>query len=382
MPIGPRRRFALIVVATWLCNARCDYCFERRLRRSIREPEWGPIADFAAQLVDRLAIDELDLYWQGGEVLALGPESLRFGLETVRRVLGCSRATVRNYMQTNLLLYDEGWRDLLREHFEASLSSSLDFPNLYRRTPRLDPQEYSAAWLEAKKRAEDDGFTVSAIAVPNQGTLQRGARRFLEFFRDEAGVKNVQINLPFPGHAAGAPAPPDPEALADFFDELFDHWVAGGRVPNLNPFTMLEAAYRANSGRLSCCWCFSCAEGIMAVGPGGIVAQCDCWLSTHPDLHFGCVTDGPAEHLLGSPVRDAFRDRPAEMVRDPLCAACPYWASCHGGCPVRAYTFTNEFHSRDRYCAVYRRVFERVQHGGPTPVAAPWTPAAPAVEEA
>jgi sulfatase maturation enzyme AslB (radical SAM superfamily) len=48
------------------------------------------------------------------------------------------------------------------------------------------------------------------------------------------------------------------------------------------------------------------------------------------------------------------------MIRDPECGTCELWSICFGGCPLRAFSFSGEFYSRDYYCPVYRSMCARI----------------------
>lgn len=354
------RVFSVVFVPTLACNCTCSHCFEELSGRTLGDSGWQPLFRRIRELAEALETRTLRLYWQGGEVLCMDPGSVKRGLEAAAAIFEDSGIALEHHLQTNLLLYDSAeWRDVVTAFSLGTLSSSVDLPNLYRRTPSLSPEEYNAAWLRRKEAAEADGFQVSAISLPNPETLRLGAERFYTFFAEELGVRNVQVNFPFPGRRPGL-LPLDLSQLATFMRDLYEVWVARDRYLNLSPFRCLEDRLVHAKGELLCPWGYSCANSILAVGPSGEVAQCDCWLLTFRDFDFGSLMEQPVQGVLNSSQRRVFLDRPVRLMQDSECGECEFWKLCYGGCPVRAFAFKGDIFSPDHYCPVYREMFSAV----------------------
>jgi len=354
------KQFSLVFVPTLACNCTCTHCFENIVPRTIDDDAWGPFFRKVKEMTSLEGIAKLLIYWQGGEVMTMGPVKVRRGLEIIDKIFRNTDVTVEHRLQTNLLLYDSEWKDIIKDYFRGRIGSSVDYPNLYRSTPDIPPVDYNQAWLEKKERAEGDGIFVSAVTLPNTETLRLGAGQFHSFFRDEAGVRNVQINFPFPGARDGFPLPLDLEGLSYFLEAVYDIWLSSGRYLNLNPFIPLERRMLKGEGSLSCVWSYSCGKSLMSLGPDGEVGQCDCWISTHKSYIFGNIIDTATEGILCSGEREIFLNRPIHVIDDPECAGCDFWQICHGGCPVRAYTFNGDIYSRDHYCKVYKGIFSMI----------------------
>jgi len=354
------RAFSVVLVPTLACNCTCEHCFEELTDETLDDGQWLELFQGIRQLAESIDAATLRLYWQGGDVLCMDPGSVTTGLGAAAAVFQNSDTCLEHHMQTNLLLYDTDlWRDVIARFRSSSIGSSLDYPNLYRKTPDLSGDEYLEAWLQKRDLAERDGFSVSVISIPNPETLERGAASFYRFFTEEAQVSSVQMNFPFPGRR-GSLQPLDLAQLAGFMADLYGIWVASARSLKLSPFTALEDRLVRGDGTLPCVWAGNCAHGLLAVGPNGDVAQCDCWLSTFTDYGYGSLWHETARELLDSPGRRTFLERPEKLVQETVCGECPYWHVCHGGCPVRAYAFTGDLHSPDHYCPVYRTLFSTI----------------------
>ncbi len=355
-----KKDFSIVFIPTFSCNSNCSHCFEEITPSVFNDKDWMSyfrnLKDFAA---DR-KLNRLLIYWQGGEVMNLGHEIVKNGLQNCAEIFNGSGVELEHHLQTNLLLYDSNWSGIIHEYFRGGISSSLDYPNLYRTTEHLDQNRYSEEWRKKKNEAEKDGLVVNLITLPNVSTIEKGASAFYNYFKDEIGVRNVQINFPFTGVSGKHPFPLDLDKFGDFMINLYDVWVDSDRYLNLNPFFALENKINKNDGRLPCCWSYNCADYLFAVAPDGEVGQCDCWVSTHKDYSFGTLGKESTEEIMESQQRELFLDRPIKMIHDQECGECSYWMICFGGCPIRAFTCSGDIYKKDQYCPVYKRIFSTV----------------------
>ena len=351
---------SIVFVPTVTCNCTCDYCFQRLTGRTISDHDWGFLFSKFLELAEEFGCCTLKVHWQGGEVMCLGPDRVRKGLETASAVFSASGVTLEHHIQTNLLLYSTSeWRDLLRDNFLGNVSSSLDFPNIHRKTSSLSATEYTQTWLGKKELAENDGFTVSVISLPNSETLKLGAERFYRYYQDQVQVKNLQVNFPIPSSRNRVQSLPLDE-LAGFMIDLYDVWSDSGKELELSPYKALDERILNLRGATLCLWAPTCADSLIAVGPDGEVGQCDCWITSLNDFNFGSLNRDPVQTLMKSASRKLFVERPFKLIQNSECGDCHYWKICHGGCPVRAYTFSGEFFSPDHYCHVYRSIFAHI----------------------
>jgi hypothetical protein len=83
--------------------------------------------------------------------------------------------------------------------FGNQVSTSLDYPNLYRHRYGKDAGDYDRILTENIPQAHAAGIEVQAIAVPNAATLAIGAERFYSHVVDHLGIRSFQVNTPFPG---------------------------------------------------------------------------------------------------------------------------------------------------------------------------------------
>lgn len=357
------RAFSLILLPTLRCNADCDYCFETKTEERLSLERLRILIDKVLDHLVAAGIEELAIHWQGGEIMTLPPSWLRQAYRSIEDSAQARGRRVSHGLQTNLIGYGPRWNDLIRTMFGNTLSTSLDYPNLYRHRRGRDAADYDAIWMRNANAARAAGIAVQVIAVPNAATLEIGAERFYSHFVETLGIRSFQVNTPFPGgepNAVKRLLPLDSAALAPFFIALADVWLERGygRGVRVGPFDELLAYFSGAPTLRPCIWTEDCANHMLAIDARGHVAQCDCWVASYPDYRFGNLfeCDSLGDLLAASPVVERFRQRPMELVGGE-CIDCDYLALCHGGCPVRAFSVHGTLAERDPHCGLYRSLF-------------------------
>jgi radical SAM protein with 4Fe4S-binding SPASM domain len=323
------------------------------------------------QLLDHLeheGIKECEIYWQGGEAMIMGPTWFEEAGKLMDTAAAARGRRFTHYLQTNLISYSPAWNDVLRTMFANSLGTSMDYPNLHRKLFKGGAEAYTELWTRRLHEARGAGIEVGVIAVLHQGSLAAGPERFYEYFTEELGLENFQVNTPFPGgpaKAAEADFDLDKTALAQFLAVLFDIWMERGHAAGvkLGPFDALIHHFSGAPARLPCIWKENCSNQFISVDSKGTVAQCDCWVTSYPESFFGNVfRDANLTQMLRtSPARREFVERPKHLVEHEDCLSCRFLSICHGGCPVRTYSALGTMLAKDPYCEVYKAVFGRAE---------------------
>ena len=309
-------------------------------------------------------IENLSIYWQGGEVLTLPPEWLLHAHDLIRGTAATRKKQTFNYLQSNLISYGKKWNRVISEMFGNSVGTSMDYPNLYRRLRRGGPEEYDRIWRRKVREAKDAGIEIGVIAIPNEQTVKFGAERFHAHFANELAITDLQINTPFPGgdsNSVKTGFPLENDQLGRFFADLATIWIQQDTQenPRIEPFNKLMDCFTNGNKDLVCIWRENCANEFICVDPRGHVAQCDCWVASYPEFRFGNIFENGSltEMLEKSEARQNLLARPGWLVGHEDCLECEYLGFCHGGCPVRAYTVYGGIRKKDPYCGLYKQLF-------------------------
>ena len=363
-----KSHFSLILLSTLQCNADCEYCFEIKSDDRLTLDRLGEIIRKVLDYMVEKSLASLTIYWQGGEAMLLPPTWYEQAHTLIQREAELRGKQVFHSLQSNMLAYNVRWNRVIANMFGNSVGTSLDYPNQHRKLLGQAPDNYNAIWGQRVQEARAAGIEVQVIAVPNQATLEVGAERFYAYFADELGVSDFQVNTPFPGGEATAAKRELPvaevEKLTRFYLDLAEVWLerGHGRGVSIGPFDALLRHFSYEPATLPCIWGENCANALVSIDPRGQVAQCDCWVTSYPDYHYGNIfeCDNFGELLKTSAARQQFNQRPIHLVQHD-CLECDYLALCHGGCPVRTYTVHGSLFEKDPYCELYKALFERMQ---------------------
>ncbi len=363
-----KSHFSLVLLSTLQCNADCEYCFETKTPDRLTLDRLGEMIRKVLDYMVEKSLASLTIYWQGGEAMLLPPSWYEQAHELIQREAEARGKQVFHSLQSNMLAYSSRWNKVVAEMFGNTIGTSLDYPNLHRKLLGQEPESYNEIWGKRVQEARAAGIQVQVIAVPNQATLDIGAERFYTHFVDELGITDFQVNTPFPGGEAtvAKQALPvaDVEKLSQFYNTLAEVWLERGygRGIRVGPFDALLAHFSHEPATLPCIWGDNCANALVSIDARGYVAQCDCWVTSYPEYHYGNIfeCDNFGELLRNSPARQQFNERPIQLIQRD-CLDCDYLSLCHGGCPVRTYSVYHSLFEKDPYCELYKVMFSRMQ---------------------
>ena len=360
-----KSHFSLILLSTLQCNADCEYCFENKTADRLTLDRLGEMIRKVLDYMVEKSLATLTIYWQGGEAMLLPPSWYEQANDLIQREAEARGKQVFHSLQSNMLAYHSRWNKVIAEMFGNSVGTSLDYPNLHRKLLGQGPESYNEIWGRRVREARAAGIAVQVIAVPNQATLEIGAERFYTHFVDELGITEFQVNTPFPGGEASSAAKQkmpvaEVEKLSRFYGDLAEIWLERGypHGVQIGPFDALLQHFSHEPATLPCIWGDNCANALVSIDARGYVAQCDCWVTSYPDYHYGNIfeCDRFAELLKTSPARQKFNERPIHLIQRD-CLSCDYLSLCHGGCPVRTYTVHGTLFEKDPYCELYKAIF-------------------------
>lgn len=213
------------------CNLNCSYCYmynkgdtSFRTRPKRMAPETaGTAVRRIAQHAQRHHLSRISLALHGGEPLLAGGRWVEAFLEDVCRVGEAAEVAFDFALQTNGVLLDEEWLDLLGR-FDVRIGVSCDGPRQLHDAARVDRRgrgSYLRTQRAIKLLAERYSPHWGVLTVVNYP--QASARSILEHFV-ELGVPKVDFLWPDYHHDDPAPWPAG--TLARFYCELFDAWYA------------------------------------------------------------------------------------------------------------------------------------------------------------
>lgn len=347
---------------TLKCNVSCQYCFIHPSSKNMSIEDVKLIFIKFREYAKKENCKEINFYWQGGEAMLLGIK----WYDQVRKLnenifLKGNNLTINNYLQTNLLKYSSDWKPIMKDFFVNRVSTSMDYPNLYRIfSDGGNSKAYENLWKKKFFQARNDGINVNIISLLNKNSIELDPNVYFEYYSNELDLTCWQINLPHLGKSEVVNKEvliTSNKKIGKFLTALFD---ISQNYKNIiiEPLNAIyERITTGFSSTLPCIFSSSCTNSLLAISPNGNVSNCDCLAGTNADFIYGNIFNNEMETIINSKNRGYFRSRLQHLVKKE-CGSCEYLTLCFGGCPVRSGDMrSKEFYTADRYCQAYKIIF-------------------------
>lgn len=329
------RQFTIMIKpASGFCNMRCRYCFYRNVSGLRKTPSYGIMEeDIMQKMLDHIFCDlqkgdHVTFAFQGGEPLMAGMGYYKAFTEAVFKR---SRGIHVDYtMQTNGTLLSEEWGTFLKKYgFLVGLS--IDGSSEVHDANRVY-EDGTGTWrrvMEGKDLLEQYGIDYNILAVLTE-ELAAAPEKLWEFVL-ENGISYLQLIpcLAELGERAGSGSSLTPGSFAKFYCRFYDLWKRSyeeGEVISVKLFDDIL-------NLLVCRVCTACGmtgqcSPQIVVEADGSAYPCDFYVLDKYRL--GNLTRQTLIELLSSERMRNFLARHKECPA--LCAGCPYWNMCGGGC--------------------------------------------------
>ncbi len=344
----------VIIKPTKGCNADCSYC----CAPPDGAPKWS-ISEFK-EIFDALEPrlhPTATLIWHGGEPMTLGTEFYREALSYARE----RHRGIRFSMQSNMLAYNHRWREVFKDVFQGSVSTSWD-PDELCRTVKGSKELYSRLYHSKMSQILDDGWRPKVISTFTEQTMSLAHEvydRALSSARD-GKVYDIRINYRYP---AGRVADEGPSVLPATYGrvllEIYNRWITD--TPDFL-VTPLDQMFKKVVGEelARCPWAKGCTGRIIGLEPNLDVYNCGEFADLgDPEFRFGNLLKDGIDACLTSP---AARKLAMRQFRHPeSCKSCVHFDDCEAGCMRDSALFGRGIYGKFFYCESWQEVFSRIK---------------------
>jgi uncharacterized protein len=364
------------------CNINCTYCymFNRGNDDYLSHPVYLPdntlqaIARFLAQGVEDLGAERVRIDFHGGEPLLLKRERFDAIASTLREAVE-PRAKMEFGLQTNAMLVNQDWLDLLWKH-RVGVGVSIDGPKEYHDAFRVDRRARGSydrtvrglRMLQEAFRA-NRGLKPGVLCVINP---ELDGRRIYRHAIDELHTERINFLLPMLSHDN---ARPDMAAkIGSYLCGVFDEWAKDDN-PNIHVRILDQVMWFLTAGRgvVQALERIRAEEyALLTIASNGDLGPDD---ELKP-LNFGQGTANVAStsmiEFLNSPMM-TFVDQAAHSLPAP-CKACSWQNYCRGGAQhgvlINRYQHQTGFDNPSVFCEGLKAFYSRVaaylvSHGVP-----------------
>lgn len=356
-------KLEVILKLTEVCNIDCTYCyffadtntdFESKPRQ-ISAKTVAEVATFLASTCSAHEIEYLQIDLHGGEPLMLGKSKFKAMLQKLRSTLDPVVHLVFA-MQTNAILLDEEWIDLLVS-FGVQTSISLDGPRDVNDRERIDKKgrgtydrTVRGLRLLQERAASNQGVLGGVICVARPDADGRAVYRH---FADELGFKRMHFLLP--DFTRDSITSEGVEPYTRFVLAALDEWVQDGpRGVHVRLFNNMLAGILERG----ISWDSDYVYRVLTIRSDGALDPDDDLRNAVPRL-FG-LGYRASEHSYAQFIADPAIANLYEQIRRPsrACGNCQMLNVCQSGIsfgqPEHRYSFATKFDNAPIFCETYK----------------------------
>lgn len=353
----------VILKVTERCNIDCTYCYFFNSENQdfkthppyIKAETIDACGRFLAQTARECGARSIQIDFHGGEPLMMKKHRFDHMCTTLRQWLK-DVPEVNLVMQTNAMLIDEEWIEILARH-NIGVGISIDGPREYHDINRVDHQgkgTYDATLrgLRMIQAANIPGWKneVAILCVIDPAT---DAKKTFTHFLDELGVPAMHFLMPMGDHETHDVN--GNAAITRYLCDLFDIWAerADPRV-GIRYFTRLLGKLLGGPTVIEQADNFTRDHMAFTIASNGDIGVADDLRNTFPPLFWtnANVADTTFASFLNLP--EIANHYIAREERHADCATCCFGKICDGGDLIgsEAFRFSNRdsFRNKSIYC--------------------------------
>lgn len=304
----------ILLMPTDLCNMNCAYCFNRS--------NTGNNGKMNVKTLNRIyeivfkQCSDVTIVWHGGEPMKMGVE---FFSEALKMQEKYNNVKIKNRMQTNLTLLDDGWIEFFKT-YRVGLGSSYDGIKNDVTRGCSDIIMANSALLER------NGLKHSFIMVVSKYNVNALIDSYIFYKKHN---KNFTINMYLPtGESNDIALKLEPKSTIDKLNEFFDFWLYDADtnicVGYFDRFVKFILLHKKNV-----CTFTSCLGKWIGIRYNGEIVPCNRYFPQ--EYSYGNVWD--YENIGEAFESKGFRRILSEAIkRREKCKTCLAFDMCTGGC--------------------------------------------------
>lgn len=357
--------YVVVAKPTRFCNADCSYCSSPPLtEESIKngEPFWT-FEQFKKYFdkVYPMMVEGSYWIWHGGEPMLMGPEFYMQTFEYAEEQMKKHNKRIFFSMQSNLLAYNEKWREVFEVVFGGSLSSSFD-PDEYNRTVKGNPETYARLFKRALNQILEDGFRPMVIGVYSEETADLMHKMY--DWSLSLGDKGFPLRFNYchpSGRFEGGGEAIKPETYGNKLIEIYNRWIKDAPEFTITPLDQMLKKSLDIDGEGHCPWTRKCGGRFVEIEPNGDVYNCSDFADIGQQYCFGSLDDDTKtlqDLLMTTPALKIKR----RSVQLPMsCQTCEHFNDCEGGCMRDSVLYNHGLYGKFHYCHSWKMVFTRIK---------------------
>jgi radical SAM protein with 4Fe4S-binding SPASM domain len=362
LPKQPQTIYVVVAKPTRVCNANCTYCSSPPLEEMGEswEPEWSfdTFKLYFDKVFPHMGNGAIWI-WHGGEPMLMGHKFYRqcyeYALEHMKR----ENRYIYFSMQTNMLGYNDKWKDIFHDIFGGSLSTSFD-PDETNRTIKGNWENYSRIFKSSLDKVINDGIRPMVIGVYKEENAHLMHKVYDWSKSRGENAFPVRFNYCVPtGRQGNTGELISPITYGNTLVEVYNRWIKDAPDFTITPLDQMFKKVIGQDGEGHCPWTRRCGGRFLAIEPNGDVYNCTDFADLDPKYRFGNLAKDSVEDMLNSQPSIQIRRRKNQVPSS--CMACEHFDDCEGGCARDSVLYNNGMYGKFYYCHSWKIVFSRIK---------------------
>jgi len=355
----------IIIKPTHKCNADCSYCCVANHDTSFKMT----FEDFKRYFDNLIPVlhDRATFIWHGGEPMILGTDFYYKCHEYAIK----SKPDIQFSMQSNILLYNKDWKELILKVMNGGVSTSYD-PDEKSRTIGGNTKKYHEVFFNKLEQLVNDNLSTVVIATFGEETIPYAHKmyEFANHYSQNAKSFGIRLNYRDPeGRMKNKGVMVQPELYGQMLIDIYNRWIK--EVPNFKIIPMSQLLSKVLGHEENRCpWTASCARSFIGLEPNGDVYNCASFSDIErEEFCFGNLNSASIQEILNSGPAIKLQRRVHKLPDE--CIACPHFQECRGGCMKESVLFSDNLYGKTYYCKAWYNILERIKETVKSGEAAP-----------
>lgn len=355
-----RQLFSVVKIAE-VCNLKCPYCYfffggddshardpARMSLETVRET-----ADFLVRGAEHLGYDRVDISLHGGEPLMVGKRHFD-ALCSILHETFEGRVALGLHMQTNAVLIDREWVDILLRH-RVGVGVSVDGPRHVHDVNRIDHRDRGTydKTIAAIRLLAEHGIKTGILCVI---TPEADGRELYRHIVHDLGQRGFDFLLPLQNWD-------NHDARTTAHATRFYQGVLAASLEDNDPAVSIRSLSDPLMAMLSDAGAARRRAGLesnanaITIRSNGDLCPDDTLTSLNPAYRQTGhnVRTSSLETFMAHPLWDDLRE--SEHSAREECAGCRWWTICRGGHADHRYGSATLFRRKTTYCETYRTLY-------------------------
>lgn len=352
----------LIIKLTTACNMNCCYCSEGdQSPEQIDKSLLYKIIDDLPELLEAEGEKKIDLLWHGGEPFLAGADFMHDVMNYAEEKLAVYELAFM--MQSNGILLDDKWINVLKEHHVKvgiSLDGYKELHDANRKTKQGEPT-FNLIMDNINKLQENNIFG-GCLMVLNTAE-QIDVDRLFDFIQSSEFHLKIHSVVPCGRAKNEAMVDEISDNYVELLKNLYRKSMQFESTKDIYPLSDYLNAMINGTKMSECSHNGSCGKRFLCIFSNGDAGFCGRARSENEILGFGNIRNQSLKEIYYSANAEKIRAR-VDYLKEHDCKNCEVWEYCMGGCSFEAVNQFGCLYQKSPFCKQTKDIMHFLQTEG------------------